>query len=270
MKTKKILFTAVIAVLLIVSFTSCQFFTNSPMKGLAEKLEDTLKDAPASDVVNTIDDCTPAQKAQVLAALGQKDSEELKGLDPEEKNIILDAQVDATIDIKGILALIPSDTDSGNESGSGNSGSGDMNPEDMLTAVMASIAVVDTKATTAILDSVITNDGTIAPGVNEASVTLAAVSVIATELKTSEINITEDVSEDDLNELMSFFGGDSDGETPAAPKTKEEATAAAKAILGSDASEDTIKSVTTSLLAIQAAGGLDALMNAFGGAAGAM
>lgn len=281
---KHTLLTALVALLMLVSFASCSMYTGNLYKKIddsrvakgkapmfGDDISELLTKASAADIADAAADAGTQDEAKgALEALGKKDKEEIKKLNSEQKEDILDAQVLATLGGSDTTKAL-TDVISGN--------SGNIDVDDIMDALISSTAGVDTKATTTILNSALNVDPndpnnstvktfTLDPSLDKSKVAMAAAAVAVSTLASADIDYMQLIEKGDddseigdaMESLMYYINGgkDGSGQSITVSKTPKEI---AEKILDGKPGVDTL---ATAIAALGAAGGLESLTNIAG------
>lgn len=259
---KHTLLTALVALLMLVSFASCSMYTGNLYKKIddsrvakgkapmfGDDISELLTKASASDIAEAAADAGTQDEAKgALEALGKKDKEDIKKLSSDQKEDILDAQVLATLGgsetTKALTEVI-----------SGNSGNIDV--DTVMDALISSTAGVDTKATEVILNSALTGanttNPTLDPSLDKSKVAMAAAAVAVTTMASANVDYNSMTLDADVEASLEAYLGD---ENKTATKSPADVAAA---ILPATASNEEKAALATALAALAAAGGISSL-----------
>ncbi|MBQ0168129.1 MAG: hypothetical protein KBT02_13575 [Treponema sp.] len=221
---------------------SCDgLFTTSMMSGAARdpgKAAEALAKKPTKDLAADAKDAADMSSAQAvvgaLSAQALQDPSVITSLKPEEKVDIINAAVTASIDKTALFDKDKVGFDLvGMMSGDENAVSDDVEPEDIIKAIIENTAECDTTCIVVILDDALTTDASgnaeLDPNLDpelKANLTMGAIAVVASV-------IPEDVNMDDLMDSMEGDAAD--------------AGDMASDILGAEATPEKTAALTTAL-----------------------
>lgn len=271
---KNTVFTALIAILMIVTFASCQMYTGNLYKKIddsraakgkkalfGDDISKLLDKASASEVADALADASTQEEAKgALEALGKKSVEDIQNLETDQKNEVLEAQVLATLGGAETTSAIQ-ELVAGGTSG--------IDETKLMDTLVNAVSGVDTKATVVILESAVTMNGSVpvlAENLDKTAVASAAAAVAVSTISSAGITDYEravnGLGSSEKSSLEAYLNGckKEDGSVDTPTKTP----AAVAAALIPTASTEKKQELAAALAAISAAGGMEALMGLAG------
>jgi len=275
---KNTVFTALIAILMIVTFASCQMYTGNLYKkiddGRAAKgkkalfgddISKLLDKASASEVADALADASTQEEAKgALEALGKKSVEDIQNLETDQKNEVLEAQVLATLGgaetTSAIQELVTN-------------GTSDLDETKLMDTLVNAVSGVDTKATVVILKTAVDTSGSVpvlAENLDKTAVASAAAAVAVSVISSAGVDnfaqtVTDLGSSDTAAKLSleKYLNGckKEDGSVDTPTKSVDDVAAA---LLPTTATTEQKQELAAALAAISAAGGMEALMGLAG------
>lgn len=220
----------------------------------AMKTEDMLAMADTPEVANT-----PSVSKALVEALGEKDEEELKALEPAQKATVLDLTVNSVLPMETIM--------SGAANAIGSFTSGTMTEEqqkemltDVVSEVIKGITPVNTKATEVILESLLfTEEGEVAESIPEeqqVSVVTAVLAVtVSAATSVGDIDFTKEESQGAITDIVQSFSDKGNVNMTTEEGRKEIAETILSGLAGKEADElpqETVESMTAAIDAMYA------------------